>query len=420
MNGKYSETVAMAIDMIWKSYDKELMLRGRAMLEKAAESDPDAMCYLARCLMGEEYVWCGAGFEVDEDRAADLLRESARRGSASGVLCCLRNGNLTPGVRRDMPFASLRDAFDEVRAQAEAGDAFCLYMIGNVFFWGDWLLMDESLKVSSVEEYNEFAYPVARDFYECSFRAGLSAAFGNYRTIYESGVADVDDDTYEEYFRMLADAGDPLVANDYGKWLEDEYDDGEGALHYAMLALERGDLQSAYNVGTFYGRGYGTEQDLDKAFEYYKIAAEAGSASAQFHVGNFYFEGRGNVCRDYAQAVQWLERAYENPDADSESLWRPAAELAVCCQNGLGTFRDDVRAFEYLEEVEPVVDDVWEPLDAMVLCALGVAYAYGRGTRQDIDRGVDYLARAADFGSEDAAVHLTHFRKNIFGRWKQV
>ncbi len=77
MNGIYSDAVRHAIDMIWKSFDPTEMKRGYEMLEMAAEKgDADAKCYLARCLMGEEYVWDGGCFDVDEDRASQLLKES--------------------------------------------------------------------------------------------------------------------------------------------------------------------------------------------------------------------------------------------------------------------------------------------------------------------------------------------------------
>ena len=43
MNGTYSPEVATAIDLIWKSFNKEKMQQGYAMLEKAAnKGDADA------------------------------------------------------------------------------------------------------------------------------------------------------------------------------------------------------------------------------------------------------------------------------------------------------------------------------------------------------------------------------------------
>ncbi len=52
--------------------------------------------------------------------------------------------------------------------------------------------------------------------------------FGNYRSIYESDLTEIDFDTYAETLEMLVATGDPLIFNDYGKFLEDEYDDAEG------------------------------------------------------------------------------------------------------------------------------------------------------------------------------------------------
>ena len=42
---KHSEAVAVAIDKIWKSYDKEQMWEGYELLRQAAEvGDEDACC----------------------------------------------------------------------------------------------------------------------------------------------------------------------------------------------------------------------------------------------------------------------------------------------------------------------------------------------------------------------------------------
>ncbi len=419
-----NEKVAVAIDKIWRSYNKEQMWEGYELLRQVSnEGDADACCYLGRCHLGEEFVWCGGGFPVDEELASRLIKESVRRGSADGVLCALRSGDLSLAVQKTMPFVSLEDAFNAVMLQAQEGDAFSLYMIGNAMFYGDYLVIcgdKESNKYDSLEEYNAFAYPIAADYYEKSFDHGLAVAFGNYRTIYEAGFADIDDEIYEAYLKQLADTGDPLTCNDYGKWLEDEYDDAESAFHYYLMAVERGDFQSAYNVATCYGRGYGVDEDLGKAFENYMLAAEAGHAKAQFQIGNFYFEGRGNVVQDYAKAVVWLNKAYHN--MDEEDSWQPAAELAVCYQNGWGTFQDDDIAFRFLSEIEEngVLEEVWEPLDAMVLNALGVAYGFGRGTEQNISQAIEYFDLAIEYDSEDAKRNRACFKKTIFGKWKMV
>lgn len=81
-------------------------------------SDADASCFLGRCYMGEGFVRDGAGFTVDEDEAARLIKESVLGESADGVLCVMRTGNLSPEVQENMPFDSLKEAFMIVKQRA--------------------------------------------------------------------------------------------------------------------------------------------------------------------------------------------------------------------------------------------------------------------------------------------------------------
>ncbi len=421
MTHRIDERVTKAVALIWTSFDPEAMQQGYDLLTEAAEAgDPDACCFLARCHLGEAYVWSGGGFETDEEEAAELLRESIERGSAMGVLCALRTGDLTPDERERMPFASLKEAFDAVVAQAEAGDPFSRYVAGNAWFWGDLLEIEGpawSDRFRTEEAYDRYAYPIAARYYEQSFESGLANGFGNYRTIFESGLAPIDEQTFEGWMKRLAAAGNPLVTNDYGILLETRYDDAAGAFACYRKAFELGDTESAYNVGVCYGRGYGVAQDLDKAFEYYLAAAEAGHPKAQFAVGNFYFEGRGKIAQDPARALPWLEQACYNENAEDD--FAPAVELALCYRNGWGCPRNDRRAFALLEEIEERIDEVWEPLDAQICHALGTAYAFGRGTEEDIPRGIAWLDRAIELGSEEAARDRAQFRKRLIGGWKR-
>ena len=111
---------------------------------------------------GEEFVWCGAEFPVDEELASRLIKESVRLGSADGVLCALRTGNLSPAVQKTMPFASLEEAFTAVIQRAQEGDAFSQYMVGNVLFYGDYLVIrgdEERRKYNSEDEYYALLIP---------------------------------------------------------------------------------------------------------------------------------------------------------------------------------------------------------------------------------------------------------------------
>lgn len=406
MNGRYSLPVVKAVDLIWTSFDKEEMRRGYAMLLDAAQrGEADALCFIGRCHLGEEFVWSGAGFATDEANASLLIKKSALMGSATGVLMAARTGNFTPSVKREMPFASFKEAYEEILEQAERGNAFCQYMIGNVYYWGDYLLVEPELakRFKNVDDYNQFAYPIARDYYERSFRGRIAAGWGNYQNIWKSGLAKDNSELYEHYFLKLAEIS-PVVCCAYGIYLGQVKKDMKGALDYYIQAAQRGDIQATFNAGCCYDSGSGVEQDVDMAFRFYEVAAIGGEPGAQWQVGYYYFDGWGSVEQDYAKAVHWFKEAYDNPKGGYEL--KSVAYLAICYQEGLGVVQDYDVAFLYLQEVEDSVDELWNPINAMVLNALGVAYANGLGTEQDIDLGLNYFREAVELGSESAKKNL--------------
>ena len=88
MKGKYSKSVKTAVKLIWSSFDREEIRRGYVLLMQAVQQgDADALAFIARCFMGEEYVWAQAGFKADDANASKLMQKSAMMGSATGVLC---------------------------------------------------------------------------------------------------------------------------------------------------------------------------------------------------------------------------------------------------------------------------------------------------------------------------------------------
>lgn len=410
MKGKYSKPVKTAVELIWSSFDRDEIRRGYAMLMQAAQQgDADALAFIARCFMGEEYVWPQAGFKVDDENASKLMQKSAMMGSATGVLCAARSANLTPSVERAMSFASFKEAFEEILGQAERGDAFCCYMVGNVYYWGDYLRVEPDYAKQFKDEngYNAWAYPIAKEWYERSFDGGLCAGWGNYCNIRESGLCDIAQDVFEKYYLKLADIS-PVICNNYGYYLRTEKGDSYGGLLRYVEAARRGDPQAAYNAGHIYEAGEEVDENIDLAYQLYEMAAKCGHPAGQFEVGYYLFEGFGDVEQDYAKAVEWFEKAYQNPKCSETTRTQTAAYLGLCYQEGLGTVQDDDVAFEYLHEAGENIDNLWESITVKVLTALGVAYAFGRGTETDIELGYQYLEDAAKLGSEEAKEYIDY------------
>lgn len=231
--------------------------------------------------------------------------------------------------------------------------------------------------------------------------------WGNYVDIKKSGLCEIPEETYEAYFRALAGVS-PGLCNDYGLHIEYDKGDAETAIKYYVAAAQRGEIKAMYNAALCYENGDGVEKDLDMAFNFYEVAAIGGHPASQFQVGYYYFDGWGSVEVDYGKAAGWFEKAYENPDCEQQE--RSAAYLGICYQDGLGVVQDDERAFELLLEAEAGIDELWNPINGMVLNALGVACAYGRGTETDIDAGIEYFERAAQLGNEEAKKHLAYLR----------
>ncbi len=416
MKGKYSKPVKTAVELIWSSFDREEIRRGYALLMQAAQQgDADALAFIARCFMGEEFVWAQAGFKADEANASRLMQKSAMMGSATGVLCAARSGNLTPSVERGMPFASFKEAFEEILSQAERGDAFCCYMIGNVYYWGDYLRVepDFAKRFKDESDYNAWAYPIAREWYERSFDGGLCAGWGNYCNVRKSGLCSIAQDVFEKYYLKLADIS-PVICTNYGYYLRKEKGDLYGGMLRYVEAARRGDPQGAYNAGHIYESGEEVEENIELAYQLYEMAARCGHPAGQFEMGYYFFEGCGDVEQDYAKAVEWLEKAYENPKCSETTRTQAAAYLGLCYQEGLGAVQDYDIAFEYLHEAGEQPDHLWESIQCKVLTALGVAYAFGRGTETDIELGYRYFEDAVKLGSEDAKAYIDYINSSDF------
>lgn len=97
----------------------------------------DAYALLARVYAGPRFTWEESNFPEDNMRTYQCLHDSIRRCSPIGTLQALRiKGSITPTVEKDMQI-SFDDAFRIVYDHANQGDAYCQYVIGNVFFWRD-------------------------------------------------------------------------------------------------------------------------------------------------------------------------------------------------------------------------------------------------------------------------------------------
>ena len=383
-----------------------------ALLERAsAAGDGDASCVLARCLCGYQYVWGGHDFPEDDARATKLLHKSVEQGSALGVLVALRSGELTPSVQKKMPFGSLQEAFDQVEALAKEGDAFCQYVIGNSYFWWDFLRIQNKGKDSFPNETAFKAYlkgeiSKCEDWFWKAFRGGVHFAANNLNRYYTQGDEDIiapQPEKARDLWKTGAELGYPTHQYIYASELKKQ-ERYQEALHWFQESAAANNSDCWYEIAELYWDGKGVAADKAYAAACYEkeLALNPEHTGSNNGLGKAYFLGEG-VAQDYAKAFHYLSVAHDVRG----SKWG-VFYLAKCCFNGLGTPQNYGKALQYLNEMD------WQNKEADYM--RGVIYAQGLGGVQaDIPKGVAYLQKAGNFAK--AKEELLNYKKTLFGKW---
>ncbi|MDE7326327.1 MAG: hypothetical protein K2N63_08640 [Lachnospiraceae bacterium] len=394
-------------------YYNERAGRGKealALLQKASDAgDGDASCVLARCYCGRQYVWIGHGFPEDDDLATKYLHKSVEQGSALGVLVALRSGELTPALKKKMPFTSLQEAFDEAKELADTGDAFCQYVVANSYFWWDFIEIQNKDKSSFPNQAAYKAYlkeniSKCEDLFWKAFRGGMYLSAGNLNRYYTQGDEDIiapQPQKALDLWRIGAEYGHPLHQAIYADDL-DKLGLKSDALHWYKLAAEGGHPGAWSDVGYYYLEGKIVEKDASYAAQCFEKDLPFGTTRAHAYLGHQYFHGNG-VPQDYDRAFKLLSYAYENGSTICFYM------LGKCYFAGLGTRQDYVKARELLEKEKPASSDT--------NYMLGYIYGRGLGVAEDIPKAVDFLKKATD--SKEAKEELLHYKKSLFGKWSR-
>lgn len=126
----------------------------------------------------------------------------------------------------------------------------------------------------------------------------------------------------------------------YGKNVKD-------AIDWLTLAANGGNLDAMQQLYWCYGvfaEPYGLTPDEGKKKFWMEKMAEAGVSLYQSLLGEYYYNGKEGYAVDYGKAVQWLTRAAtgNEPSGDAMKL------LAQCYMNGRGVARDVQKGKEWL------------------------------------------------------------------------
>lgn len=407
----FSDPVERALKYIYYDLRAGQGQEGFRLLQQAAQDgDADACCLLARCLYGPEYTWPGHNFPIDGQAGDELMRRSVLEGSAIGALLSLRSGVMDRQLAQAMPL-SLQEAFDIVLDKAEHGEPLCQMLIGNVYFWGDFVEVQGRSREDfdsddAIQSYLRENYAKCEDWLWRAYRNGVSLANLNLSNFYQNGKPGLISPRPEkepEVDRYGAEKGYPDCMCFYATTLFNSGNKDE-AYDFYRRSAERGEPRSFFRAGYSYEMGEGVPKDAARAAQYYQQALAAPiqvKSNSANRLGMFYYDGEG-VEQDYAKAFQLLKWAEDN-GATPQFYY-----LGACYANGQGTQQDYAKALKYLEQID------WHCPAGFYL--LGKLYCNGLGVPANISKGVEYLQKAGDYAK--AKEELKHYKKSFFGgKW---
>lgn len=418
----FSDKTERAFDLIWMQFDKEKQQEGKRLLEEAVkEGDPEAYCFLARTYMGFQYVWQYAGFEESDEKADELLLEGISRGSRLCILIAMRCGLMNEEIKARMPY-TLKEARDQVLEWAEAGHPFCQYVIGNTYYFQDYIAIDDVDVLntfSSQEDLDTKSAQMALPWLAKAVGAGYTHCANNLYNLFSGSEGlPKNRDAQVQIIKFCVEKGNPKWEQDYGEYY-DELGDYDTSFQHFLRSAQHGYLQAYYDVGYAYEHGRGVAIDMKKAAEAYEIAAKDGSNVSACLLGIMLLSGGRDITKDETTGFNWVKKAAENKHMSAYPHY------GRCLLRGIGTSADPNKGFQYLQEAyayhkENIHNNI-SPFSTIVMVemfnGLGDAYMLGLGTEVNYNEAVRYY-QAVSGKSDYTDAQLKKFKKSLFGGYK--
>ena len=178
-----------------------------------------------------------------------------------------------------------------------------------------------------------------------------------------------------------------------------------------IAAAEEGDEDAMEALAQIYLNGdedQDIEPDLVKCVYWLTKLAEIGNATAMFNLGLHYAKGYG-VKRNFAKAIEWMEKAAEAGDEDAPETrdrYRKLANAEKKAASGDAQAQADLahRLMELGTSLSQagVGNDFTESVkwaklasaqnNADAMWVLALAYEHGRGVRRNIDTALSYIS----------------------------
>ena len=240
----------------------------------------DAYALLARVYAGPRFTWAESGFPEDNMRTYQCLHDSIRRHSPIGTLQALRiAGSITPTVRRDMQL-SFDDAFHIVCDYAKKDDAYCQYIIGNVFFWGDYHTITPAKQLLAPDKAS-FGQRLQRVLQSKSLREGIATLRG---TADEETLQAKSREHAKFWFKKALEQGLAMFQGNLRNIYIDE-GDYENARRVARSAAELGNP----TMMLYTGLDHHEKGEFTEAFTWFTKGADLGQPECIAELADYYY-----------------------------------------------------------------------------------------------------------------------------------
>ena len=194
------------------------------------------------------------------------------------------------------------------------------------------------------------------------------------------------------------------------------------AFKQLKILADVGDPEGLFNLAAFYEHGKSTKKDLKKAFQLYNEAAQQGHRHAITKLGDFHLNGKATKKNeDIAARMFFQAGAMGDPVAQNS--------FATMLFNGIGVKeKDPAKAIEWFAQsaqqgYPPAARNLIKIYEAEIESKnikayhpLAMIYLQGAGVKQDTDKAMEMLEKAAFDGVAESRKALHEiYSKGLFG-----
>lgn len=262
--------------------DNTTLNEGVAWLEKAAETDAEAMCLLGRLYLKKRQ---------DKKKAFFWYEKAAQKGHINAMVDVAAFYLFGYGVDCD-----IGETIRWYKKAAQFNSPLAYHNLGYLCF------RDSELQDTAMDYFKKAA---ELGYADSAYMLGIMFLYGH--------GTDKDPQKARDYFELSFDLGKDYTCRVLGDlYFQGALNDGkqnmDKAIEWYLCGVDKQVVPCIDALGNCYYFGFGVDIDYGLAFDFYKSAAEKGSANAAFMLGSMYSTGQ-SVKKNYREALKWMRVA---------------------------------------------------------------------------------------------------------------